>query len=170
MINKMQNNKRLMCIVFLFIVGLTSLQAQETIPASGGNATGSGGSVSYTVGQVVYSTNAGADGSVAQGVQQPYEISVVTGVDQLRNVTLTCRAYPNPTTNFLTLEIEDEMPEQFSASLYDLSGKLLQSLKVIGRETTIPMETLAPATYFLKIEAKTNSTSNNFKSFKIIKH
>jgi|APHig6443717817_1056837.scaffolds.fasta_scaffold19272_3 hypothetical protein len=170
MINKMQNNKRLMCIVFLFIVRLTSLQAQETIPASGGNATGSGGSVSYTVGQVVYTTNVGADGSVAQGVQQPYEISVVTGVDQFKNVTLTCRAYPNPTTDFLTLEIVGEMPEHFSASLYDLNGKLLQWLKVIGRETTIPMETLAPATYFLKIEAKTNSTSNNLKTFKIIKH
>ena len=157
-------------MVFLFIVRLTSLQAQETIPASGGNATGAGGSVSYTVGQVVYTTNVGADGSVAQGVQQPYEISVVTGIDQLQNVTLTCRAYPNPTTNFLTLEIEGEMPELFSASLYDLNGKLLQSLKVTGPETTIPMETYAPATYFLKIEAKTNSSSNNLKTFKIIKH
>lgn len=164
----MQSNKRLLSIVFLFIVGLTSLQAQETIPASGGNATGAGGSVSYTVGQVVYTTNVGADGSVAQGVQQPYEISVVTGVDQFKNVTLTCRAYPNPTTNFLTLEIVGEMPELFSASLYDLNGKLLQSLKVTGPETTIPMETYAPATYFLKIEAKTNSTSNNLKTFKII--
>lgn len=168
--NKMQSNKRLLSIVFLFIVGLTSLQAQETIPASGGNATGAGGSVSYTVGQVVYTTNVGADGSVAQGVQQPYEISVVTGVDQFKNVTLTCRAYPNPTTDFLTLEIVGEMPELFSASLYDLNGKLLQSLKVTGPETTIPMETYAPATYFLKIEAKTNSTSNNLKTFKIIKH
>ena len=159
-----------MCFVFLFIVGLTSLQAQETIPASGGNASGAGGSVSYTVGQVVYTTNTGADGSVAQGVQQPYEISVVTGIDQLQNVTLACRAYPNPTTNFLTLEIEGEVPEQFSASLYDFNGKLLQSLKVNGRETTIPMEIYAPATYFLRIEAKTNSTSKNLKSFKIIKH
>jgi len=62
MINKMQNNKLLMCFVFLFIVGLTSLQAQETIPALGGNASVAGGSVSYTVGQVVYTTNTGADG------------------------------------------------------------------------------------------------------------
>ena len=54
----MQSNKRLLSIVFLFIVGLTSLQAQETIPASGGNATGAGGSVSYTVGQVVYQSAA----------------------------------------------------------------------------------------------------------------
>ncbi len=170
MINKMQNNKLSICIVFLFTVGLTSLQAQETIPASGGNASGAGGSVSYTVGQVVYTTNTGADGSVAQGVQQPYEISVVTGIDEFENVTLTCKAYPNPTTNFLTLEIEGEVPVQFSASLFDLNGKLLQSLEVTGRETTISMETFAPATYFLNIEKKNNSTSKSLKSFKIIKH
>ena len=51
------------------------LQAQEIPIASGAVATGIGGSSSYTVGQVVYTTNTGSNGSVAQGVQQPYEIS-----------------------------------------------------------------------------------------------
>ena len=34
------------------------------------------------VGQVVYITSTGINGSVAQGVQQPYEISVITGVNE----------------------------------------------------------------------------------------
>jgi len=50
------------------------MYSQETIPASGGEATGSGGTVSYTVGQLVYNTYADATGSVAQGIQQPYEL------------------------------------------------------------------------------------------------
>jgi hypothetical protein len=45
-------------------------------PQAGGEATGSGGSVSYSVGQVVYTTNTGINGSVAQGVQQPYEFQM----------------------------------------------------------------------------------------------
>jgi hypothetical protein len=45
-----------------------AIRAQNAIPASGGNATGSGGSVSYTFGQVVYTTKSGTGGSVAQGV------------------------------------------------------------------------------------------------------
>lgn len=36
-----------------------SLLAQQATSAAGGNATGSGGTVSYTVGQVFYTTNSG---------------------------------------------------------------------------------------------------------------
>ena len=55
-------------------------QAQESVNAYGGDAKGSGGTVAYSVGQIVYTTHTGATGSVAQGVQQAYEISVVTGI------------------------------------------------------------------------------------------
>ena len=45
------------------------MYSQETIPASGGAAIGSGGTSSYSVGQLVYTTNTGS-GTVTQGVQQ----------------------------------------------------------------------------------------------------
>jgi len=62
--------------ILVLLLGLTfpGLQAQEAIPASGGNVTGSGGTVSYSIGQVFYLMNSGATGSVLQGVQQPHEI------------------------------------------------------------------------------------------------
>ena len=75
-------------IVLLLGIGLTVLQAQNTIPASGGNATGTGGSVSYTVGQIVYTKSAGSNGSSAQGVQQPYEISVPTALEEAKGISL----------------------------------------------------------------------------------
>ena len=46
-------------VVLLIGIGLTGLQAQEAIPALGSNASGSGGTVNYMVGQVVYTTNTG---------------------------------------------------------------------------------------------------------------
>ena len=72
-INKlnMKHLSYILTVVCLF--GLAQIfQAQNIIPASGGNATGSGGTVSYTVGQIVYVTDTGNTGSVIQGVQQPY--------------------------------------------------------------------------------------------------
>ena len=100
--------KRLKLSTLLFLgLGLTiSVQAQKAIPASGGNATGTNGSVSYTVGQVLYTTNIGTNGSVAEGVQQPYEISVVVGIEQAKDINLICTVYPNPATDLLTLEVE----------------------------------------------------------------
>lgn len=76
----MKYKKMKLSAIIILAMALTELKAQEAIPASGGNATGSGGSVSYSVGQVEYSSNTGSGGSVAAGVQQPYEISVVTGL------------------------------------------------------------------------------------------
>jgi hypothetical protein len=51
----------------------TMVQAQEANTAAGGNASGSGGTAAYSVGQIVYSTQTGANGTVAEGVQQTYD-------------------------------------------------------------------------------------------------
>lgn len=56
--------------ILLLGLGLTSLHAQESVNTTGGNASGSGGSASYSVGQVVYTSNTETSGSVAQGVLQ----------------------------------------------------------------------------------------------------
>ena len=144
---------------------MTGLQAQTSVNATGGNASGSGGSVSYSVGQVVYTTNTGTNGSVAQGVQQPFEISEVTGIKEAKGITLQCSAYPNPTTDFLTLKIEGNVKMQYTASLFDMNGKLLKSKIADGIETTISMKTFVPATYFLKVI----QGEKEVKTFKIIK-
>ena len=90
-------------IVLFLGLGLTGLQAQEAIPASGGEASGTGGTTSYSIGQVVYTINTGTNGSVAEGLQQPYEISMVTGIEQAKEINLLFSAYPNPATDLLIL-------------------------------------------------------------------
>ena len=78
--------KRLKLSALLLLgLGLTGLQAQESINTTGGNATGDGGSASYSIGQMVYTTTTGDDGSVAQGVQQAFEIYVL-GVEDLEEI------------------------------------------------------------------------------------
>ena len=52
----MKHKKTITSIAFL-LLGLGGLHAQEALPATGGEATGAGGSSSYTVGQVVYTTD-----------------------------------------------------------------------------------------------------------------
>jgi hypothetical protein len=159
-------HKRLKIIaVLLAVLGLTGLQAQESVNPSGGEASGSGGSVSYSVGQVVYTTNTGTSGSVAQGVQQPYEISVVTGIEEAKAINLSVSAYPNPTTDNLTLRIDEFKISNLSYQLYDVDGKLLQSEKLTGTETQIDMSSYVPSTYFVRVI----NGNQSIKEFKIIK-
>ncbi len=132
-----QHRLKLCTIIMLGLVQTICVQAQEAIPTTGGNASGSGGSLSYTIGQIVYTTNTGTNGSVAEGVQQPYEISVVVGIEQAKDINLICTAYPNPTTDLLILEVEGAANEKFIFQLYDIMGKLLVSNKIIDNKTTI---------------------------------
>jgi len=161
----MQPKKLKLITVLLLSLGLTEVQAQNDNPASGGNASGTGGSASYTVGQIVYTTNTGTNGTVAQGVQQPYEVSVATAIEEAKGISLNCTAYPNPATDFLTLKVEKNNTENLSYQLYDMNGKLLESKKVKSNETTISIGIFKSGNYFLKVI----QDSKEVKSFKIIK-
>ena len=162
----MKKKLRTMLIGFcVFGYGIAT-QAQEAVPAAGGNASGSGGTSSYTVGQVAYTTNSSASGTITQGVQQPYEILVATGIAEAKGISLECIVYPNPTNDLVKLKIENYNLGNLSYDLYDINGKLLQNNKTEGSETIISMANLVPATYFLKVTDNTKEV----KVFKIIKN
>jgi hypothetical protein len=157
----MKHKKTITSFAFL-LLGLGGLQAQESPTAAGGEATGSGGTARYSVGQVVYTTATGTNGSLAQGVQQPYEISVTLGIKET-SINLELSVYPNPTTDYLTLKVDDF--ETLNFQLIDLLGKVIENKKISSKTTSINVKILPKALYFL------NVTKNNkvVKSFKIIK-
>jgi hypothetical protein len=162
----MRYKKLKLSAILLFFLGLTGLQAQESVNVTGGNASGGEGSVSYSVGQIVYTTNTGISGSVAQGVQQPFEISVVTGLEEAKGINLSVSAYPNPTTDYLTLSIAGFYISNLSYHLYDMNGRLLRNAKLTGNETQINMSNYVSSTYFVKVITGNQS----IKTFKIIKN
>lgn len=147
---------------------LSKISAQENVMSSGRSFTGNGGSISYSIGQSFYTTQSGSNGFIIQGVQQPYEISVVSGIEK-NGLNLICKAYPNPTTNFLYLSIDaDEASKMQSLSyiLYDISGKIIMSDKINDFETMLPVSNLKPAIYLLKVIQE----NREVKTFKIIKN
>lgn len=151
-------------LLFLMLFSTVAF-GQETVLSAGGEASGSG-SVSYSVGQVLYTTNTGTNGSVAKGVQQPYEISIITSVDNVTDTDMEINVFPNPVTNNITLDIENLEQQKLTYTLYNLQGKTITRNQLTGNSTTIKMEDLPKATYFLKI------TDNNtvIKTIRIIKN
>ncbi len=153
-------------IITLFAcVVLSSLHAQQSILVSGGEATGSGGTASYSIGQMVYGTVTGTNGSVAQGVQQAFEISTTLGIED-NLINLSFIAYPNPTSNVLTLKVSNFNQNNMEYALFDIQGRLLIQQKIQQENTQIPMQNLASDTYFLKVTTK----NKPIKTFQIIKN
>lgn len=161
------NVKRLgVATLLTFILSFSTVFAQENFNASGSNVFSSQGSVSYSVGQVFYQTHTGTNGSLAEGVQLPYEISVVTSIEEAEGIMLSITAYPNPTNDYLTLRIDEFDISNLLYELYDMNGKILQIETIVSIQTIIVMSNFVPANYFLKVI----QGNKEVKTFKIIKN
>lgn len=145
---------------------MISVSGQTAIPSAGGTATGSGGTSSYTAGQVFYITIPGTSGSVAQGVQQPWEISVVTAIEKTEGITLTMKVYPNPAGGVLTLSIDPFEDKDLRFMLYDMNGLLLLEKKIEGGLTEIPLLDYSATMYLLRIV----NNKQEIKVFKVVKN
>ena len=145
---------------------IPTLFGQDAVPAAGGEAIGTTGTVSYTIGQVVYSTQEDQFASVAQGVQQPYEISIVIGLEEAEGIQLQAIAYPNPTRGRLTLRIENYDYQDLEYQVYDLTGKLLNRQRISSNEERISLVDFSSGIYLLKV----CSPKKELKTFRIIRH
>jgi hypothetical protein len=157
-------NNTLYLLAFLLSFSLTAQTSHQVLSATGGDATGTGGSVAYSVGQIVYSTSTGSTGSIAQGVEQAYEISSVGIKETALNISLSI--FPNPTSDFLTLKVLDYNNEALSYNLIDDQGKLVLNEQITTQDTQIAMSALARGAYFINVL----QANKKIQTFKIIKN
>ena len=132
--------------------------AQNNTVATGGNASGTQGSMSYSIGQVHYIH----PGSITEGLQQPLEI-LTSDIEEFPS-TFSATLYPNPTGNSIVLKIESSDMHNLKYELFDLQGKLMSADELKETETNISLTDFPPMTYVLRL-----STPSDSKSYKIIK-
>jgi hypothetical protein len=140
------------------------VQSQESLAISAGEASGSGGTSSYTLGQVFYTTTNTSTGSVGQGVQQSFELFTLSN-PQLTTVNLEAVIYPNPSSDYVVLNITDTALTDLSYVLVDIRGQVISNQKISSLDTQISLHGLSIGTYVLKVSKK----NSELKMFKIIK-
>ncbi|MBK9388941.1 MAG: T9SS type A sorting domain-containing protein [Bacteroidetes bacterium] len=155
---------RFVYILFFLLVVHAEADSQVLNPSGGGNATGSGGSAGFTIGQVILSSGTDEAKTISQGFQQPYEILVV-GIRELTIEKLDCSLYPNPATDYIRLKVEAYEGGDLYYKLFDMGGLILINSRLEGNEVMIPMQSQKPGTYLLKL----SDGKQDLKIFKIIK-
>lgn len=153
-------------LIGIFIItssGFGKFQAQQTINAAGLNATGSGGSSSYSVGQIDYSSK-GANNQITEGVQQPYEI-VNLAVSENGNEEKNISLYPNPVKEVLFVDFNQEKFSNSTYQLYDAQGKLIKNGNFNQKKNELNFSSLPASIYIIRIF----SDNKIVKTFKIIK-
>lgn len=152
-------------LLLMLSLGPASVYCQNATATIGGEAYGNNGVVSYSIGQTVYTSQIGTNGSVSQGVQQAFEISQVLGLEEASGINLLMSVYPNPVADNLTLQVENYPLEQLTYSFYDSNGRILEEKAVLSIQTNINVNGLPSSIYFLKVKSK----NREIKNFKIIK-
>lgn len=147
--------------------GLLSLLSQTAVGSAGGDTSGPGGTVGYSIGQVAYSKFVGTSGSIQQGVQQPYDIIMVSNNEP--EITLKATIFPNPTVSSVQLTLDDIVFSSdtglFAYGLYDAQGRLLQQHQISASSTIINLEKRLGSVYFLCV----SHNDREVKTFKIFK-
>lgn len=157
---------RISLFTLLVKVPFVSVLAQQCTVPAGAELSGNFGSASYSVGQIICTVNNGTNGFVAHGVQQPYEISVVTDVNAENVQVINLSILPNPVTDALILSVGISLNATCKAFLYDINGRSIGNYEILQNETILDFSNLVPAVYFLHISV----SGNLVKTFKIIKN
>lgn len=149
-------------VLSLFLSGI-SVSAQETVDASGGEGQGSEGTVSYSVGQVMFSTYVSDSTEISEGVQKAYEI-YVDEIPTTPTPNISLSVFPNPTTSNVTLQMENS-DKDLEYYIYDLAGKNIGEGKLQNGENFIETNDLAASTYIITVIID----KNRIKLFKLVK-
>lgn len=151
-------------ILFLIIITCSAVYGQSTVMAANGEASGNGGTASFTLGEVFNQSQSSASGSLRQGVLQTYQISELTGIAN-PSIGLSLSAFPNPATDFLRLNIRELVADGLSFRLTTSLGITLQQQDLAQAETLINLTDYASGMYVLSV---LNDKNQVLKAFKII--
>lgn len=148
---------------FVASVLCLNLYSQSNTVSAGGDAEGDNGSISYSIGQVVYTSAQGSNGNINQGVQQPYDIGVVTGIDE---VGINLSVFPNPTSGLLTLTVADDDASLLSYQLFDVAGRMIDTRNKLNSTNTISLDAYATGVYTLSVSRE----NKQVKSFRVVRN
>ncbi|MFP8894874.1 MULTISPECIES: T9SS type A sorting domain-containing protein [Chryseobacterium] len=149
------------CII-LSVFSIPILHAQSAVLATGLDASGANGFVSYSVGQTTYLEK--GTGQILEGVQQSYEVVTLTtheNTSELNGILL----YPNPFRDYLYLDFTSNNFKGSEYQLFDAQGKLVKKDEISQSKSELNFSSLPSAMYIIRII----QNGENIKTFKIIK-
>ena len=139
---------------------------QSSMNTSGGDTFSDQGSVAYSIGQVFVQISESPEISVSEGVQQPYELSLYNAIAEESTLEVSILAYPNPTMNDLTIELQGWRHETASFEVYDALGKKICSGVFNQSTLSIDARLWSSGNYFLHLYSPNGEQSASVKIIK----
>jgi Secretion system C-terminal sorting domain len=129
----------------LFLGNETFAQELNVISAGGNYTEGASFSMSWTIGEAIIFTGSSGNNDVTQGFHQP-ELRVL-GIEEYQELDIS--VYPNPARENINIVTS----EQTKMTIYDIQGKIVETLDIYSSLTSVDVSNLSRGTYTLVFEA-----------------
>ena len=153
-----------MKITFAFILLFISQISfsQNSLVSGGGEGSGSGGSVSFSMGQVGFQPFENSLLKISPGVQQPFELFLLS-FDEAMYSSDKFKAFPNPAYELINLETP--LTGEINFLVFDEQGKSVASGKSNESTFSFHCKNLPSGIYTMSLD----NTSGNPTIIKFVK-
>ena len=156
--------KNILIIVGILLTSLAFSQkaSPDLISSSGDCFKNATYQLDWSIGESVITTNTSGIYILTQGFHQD-SYTITTKIEKIAGIEISI--FPNPTTDILSLKIDNSELENSEYFLTNISGKVLQSSKITNNIEKLDFTSYASGIYFLSLKHE----NQVIKSFKIIK-
>ncbi len=156
--------------IMLFITCITQAQSitSQSVNSGGTKMSQTNGSLSFTVGELLVLGQTDSQGNtLGNGFTAGATISTVSILEPNAEV-LNVKVYPNPTTDLVTVNIQDTKLSEVILEIKDINGKVISTEKYAGITNNIGINTASwtIGIYFLHLKNNENQVVGTYKIIK----
>lgn len=157
----------LLLISFLYSNVFCQNSEPSVISTAGEVFQGNSMSIEWTLGETAVTTINNSSNQITQGFHQPYY--VITSIGNIPSFVTQIDVFPNPTSDWLQINLLLDKNRKIEFQLYDLIGKMVWQSKNQGVEITEKksLKDLPSSTYFLKLIIDNQPSNQVFKIQKL---
>ena len=157
-------------ILSIFFTGLSKAQSisSQSVNSGGTKMAQSNGSLNFTVGELVVLSQKDSQGNtLGNGFTSSAIISTASILEPNAQI-INVKVYPNPTTDLVTINIQDTKLSEIILEITDINGIIVSTQKYAGITNNIGLNTAywSNGNYFLLLK---NNENQVIGSYKIIK-
>jgi len=155
--------------LFIIALGVSTFSMAQTadpqlVSTSGASFSNGSYQLDWSIGEVVTATHTEGNYTLTQGFHQ--DKYTVVSVEDLA-IEMNVSVYPNPTTDFVTLNFQDaeNIGANSGLTLTDMNGKIILQENITETEKQLDFSNYSPGIYFITV----TESGKKLKNFKIIK-
>ncbi len=155
----------LLFICHLVFFGNAQSVQKEVFGSAGGTDSVPGYKVQWTIGECLTEKLNGTNCIATQGFHQYYY--TVTSLPEIPKVKFNLKVFPNPTRDYLNIDVQYKVPEKFHFILYTQDGKILTKGEFFSANLKrVDLTKYGSNLMFLKIVQVSSKQSVTFKIIK----